>query len=85
MVYWDIPSRKGPAYMGDLATGHDIKQVRQHFGWSKSELARVLHVDRRTVYRWERGEPVPDIVAADVRTLVLVARTWEERTGRRPR
>ena len=37
-----------------------IKSARQMAGLSQIALARALHIDRGTVYRWESGRTKPD-------------------------
>lgn len=38
-------------------TPTEVKSIRERFGLSQSELARMLRIsDLRTVRRWEKGE-----------------------------
>ncbi len=49
----------------------EIRCVREHLGLSHTELAGVLHVDVRSVRRWETGEqPISNINASALRKLV---------------
>lgn len=50
----------------------DIATQRKRMGISRSELARMLGVDRKTIYRWEKGENTPpDYVVEKVKTILL--------------
>jgi len=37
-------------------TGDELRFLRSEIGLTQAELARVLHVDKQTIGRWERGE-----------------------------
>lgn len=48
-------------YSGKALIGKKIQKWREQRGISCSDLAEMLNVDRRTVYRWESGERSPDL------------------------
>lgn len=41
---------------------HTLQQLRESNGLSKAKLARRLGVTDRTIYAWEKGEPVKPLV-----------------------
>lgn len=41
---------------------HTLQELRESKGLSKAKLARKLGVTDRTIYAWERGEPVKPLV-----------------------
>lgn len=49
-------------YAGGNVIGGRIESMRELRGISRQELANLMEVSRQTVYRWEQGERVPDIL-----------------------
>ena len=49
-------------YMGKNLIGARLMQCREERGMSVQELAGELGVAVQTIYRWERGERVPDVI-----------------------
>ena len=49
-------------YNGKNHLGSNIRRLRTEKGLSVSQLAEKLDVKQQTIYRWESGERVPDIV-----------------------
>lgn len=48
----------------------DIASIRERFDLTQGDIANELHVDKRTVRRWERGEASPSPMAmAHIRRL----------------
>lgn len=41
-------------------SGNELRFLRTEMGLTQSELAVLIHVDRQTIGRWERGETVLD-------------------------
>lgn len=41
----------------------DIRAMRERFGLTQADIADELHVDERTVRRWERGASSPSPMA----------------------
>lgn len=41
-------------------SGAELRYLRSEMGLTQSELATLIHVDRQTIGRWERGETVLD-------------------------
>jgi putative zinc finger/helix-turn-helix YgiT family protein len=41
-----------------LLSAHDIRGIREAFGLTQSELARLLHLGANTISRWESGRNV---------------------------
>ena len=39
--------------------GAQIAKLRNRFGWTQVQLARELHVDLKTVRKWENGDSDP--------------------------
>lgn len=40
-------------------TPEDLQALRADFRWTRGQLAQRLGVTYTTVYRWEKGRPVP--------------------------
>lgn len=40
-------------------TGKEFKEIRESFGYSQDEMARLLEVTRVTISRWENSDKVP--------------------------
>lgn len=55
---------------GDAVIGGRIRHFREKMNYSRSDLARTMNVSVQTVYRWESGDRIPDVV-----TLLEIART----------
>lgn len=49
--------------------GKKIEMFREMRGISRHELADIMNVTRQTVFRWEHGERIPDVL-----TFVRLAR-----------
>ena len=56
-------------YSGGAVIGAKIRQLREQRGFTRMELADKMYVSVQTVYRWEAGERMPDVV-----TLMEIAR-----------
>ena len=56
-------------YSGSAAIGERIKMCREQRNISRQELADLMNVSRQTIFRWEQGERLPDIM-----TLLTLAR-----------
>ena len=67
-------------YSGNAALGARIRMFREKRGLSRNEFAKQMNVSVQSVYRWESGERVPDIL-----TLLEIARvlcaTMDQLTG----
>ena len=63
----------------------DIRAIRERFGLTQADIADELHVDKRTVRRWERGDAQPSPMAmAHLRSTQrrLTAQREDEGPGR---
>lgn len=49
-------------YSGNDIIGKSIESFRIHRGLSRNEVADLMGVTRQTVFRWEHGERLPDIL-----------------------
>ena len=49
-------------YSGSNSLGSKIQEQRLRSGLSVKDVAERMNVSVQTVYRWENGERVPDIV-----------------------
>lgn len=49
-------------YSGGAVIGKRIEMCREQRGISRQELADYMKVTRQTVYRWEQGERIPDVL-----------------------
>ena len=47
---------------GSAVIGKKIEKYREERGISKSELSELMGVSVQTVYRWENGERIPDVL-----------------------
>lgn len=56
-------------YSGSAIIGERIKICREQRNISRQELADLMQVSRQTVFRWEQGDRLPDIM-----TLLTLAR-----------
>ena len=56
-------------YSGSAAIGERVKMCREQRSISRQELADLMNVSRQTIFRWEQGERLPDIM-----TLLTLAR-----------
>lgn len=56
-------------FSGEAVIGKRIEMFRNQRGLSGQELADLMKVSRQTVYRWEQGDRMPDIL-----TFVRLAR-----------
>ena len=48
---------------GNAAIGARIKMFREKRGLSRAEFAKQMNVSVQSVYRWELGERVPDVIS----------------------
>lgn len=48
---------------GTAAIGQRIRMYREKRGFSRNEFAEQMNVSVQSVYRWESGERVPDVVS----------------------
>lgn len=56
-----------------MSNGQKLRQLRIDASWTQEKLSELLHVNKRTVQRWESGERhCPDLV------VMLVERLAEE-------
>ena len=63
----------------------NVKGLRERLGLNQAELADKLHVDERTIRRWEHGTSKPSPMAmAHMRSLVRPAQGEGEGSGQRP-
>lgn len=44
-----------------VGTGRNIKALRQRNGMRVQDLQEILNVSQQAVYKWERGDSLPDI------------------------
>lgn len=66
----DIPADFSNAhYSGSAVIGRKLEFYRKQRGISRQELADYMKVSRQTIYRWEQGERIPDVL-----TLARLAR-----------
>lgn len=49
-------------YSGSSAIGKRLETVRKQRGISRQDLAELMKVKRQTIYRWEQGDRLPDII-----------------------
>ncbi len=56
------PGFSNEHYSGGALIGTKLKQYREQRGISRQELADYMNVTRQTIFRWESGERVPDIL-----------------------
>lgn len=49
-------------YNGDSHLGHKIEYFRENMNISRKELAEIMGVSVQTVYRWENGARIPDVL-----------------------
>ena len=56
-------------YSGENLIGQRIEKYRELRGISRQELADLMDVTRQTIFRWEQGERLPDVL-----TFVKLAR-----------
>lgn len=58
-------------YSGSAVIGKKLELYRKQRGMSRQELADLMNVSRQTVYRWEQGERVPDVLTFVKLTRIL--------------
>ena len=51
--------------------GKFIKAAREHLGLGTAEFAEALGVKRHTIWRWERGDPVPKTTRLAIERLLI--------------
>ncbi|MTH94684.1 DNA-binding transcriptional regulator [Roseibium sp. RKSG952] len=57
---------------GQGISGDELRFLRTEMGFTQAELADVLHNDKQTVGRWERGEyPIDSLAETIIRKLVI--------------
>ena len=49
-------------YQGNNVIGKNLEMFREQRGFSRQEIADLMNVTRQTVFRWEHGERIPDII-----------------------
>ena len=49
-------------YRGGDVIGRKLSALREQRGMSRQELADLMDVSRQTVFRWEHGERIPDVL-----------------------
>ena len=49
-------------YSGGAVIGKKLKQYREQRGISRKELADLMNVSRQTIFRWELGKRIPDVL-----------------------
>lgn len=49
-------------YSGGAVIGRKLRLLRDQRGISRQELADLMDVTRQTIYRWEHGERIPDVL-----------------------
>lgn len=52
-------------YQGNAVIGQKIEGYRKQLGISRQELADRMTVTRQTIYRWEQGERIPDVLTLE--------------------
>ena len=50
------------AFSGKTIIGKNIQRCREERGMSRKDFAEAMDVASQTIYRWENGERIPDIV-----------------------
>ena len=66
----DIDDKKiEQMFQGNIGIGQRISSIRKERGISTAQLAEEIGCTQQTVYRWERGERIPDVP-----TLMKIAR-----------
>jgi ribosome-binding protein aMBF1 (putative translation factor) len=60
-------------------TRSEYKDARETLGWTHKQVAHVLGLKRRSVYRYAAGEHIPEPQARLLRLLVLMRLTLSER------
>ena len=61
--FLDIPEEYyAEHYSGGDVIGRRISRLREQRGISRQELAELMGVSRQTIYRWEHGERLPDVL-----------------------
>jgi transcriptional regulator with XRE-family HTH domain len=83
MVYWgdfvaslpqlSVASLHQECYAYVMSTQSLLQQLRDK-GWSDTDIAEALGVDRATVYRWRQGVAVPQNEVVIYNTLRRLAR-----------
>ncbi len=58
-------------YTGGSEIGKRIEAIRTQRGMKRQELADLMGVTRQTVYRWEQGDRMPDILTFIKLTRIL--------------
>lgn len=61
-------------FSGEAVIGKRIEMFRNQRGLSGQELADLMKVSRQTVYRWEQGDRMPDILTLSRLVRVLGVR-----------
>ena len=56
-------------FQGNIGIGQRISMIRKERGISTVQLSEEIGCTQQTVYRWERGERIPDVP-----TLMKIAR-----------
>ena len=58
-------------YQGNAVIGKRIESFRKQRGLSRQEVADLMFVTRQTIYRWEQGERIPDVLTLENLAKVL--------------
>ena len=58
-------------YSGEDVLGKRLEICREQRGLSRQELADLMNVSRQTIYRWELGERIPDLLTFIKLTRIL--------------
>jgi DNA-binding transcriptional regulator YiaG len=66
-----LRSYKGPGGAAPLGQHEDHRETREPLNFSRPVFARKLHINERTLEKWESGAPRPNPQAA---TLLLLVR-----------
>lgn len=60
-----------------MTNGQKLRQLRTDAKWTQEKLAELLHVNKRTIQRWEAGDRhCPDLILMLVERLIK-----EEKAG----
>ena len=68
------------SYNGSTLIGKRLEAVREERGMTRKEMAEKMDVSVQTVYRWESGDRIPDVVTL-MRLSKLLGVTMDELAG----
>lgn len=63
-----------------VSGGKFVKSAREHLGLGTNDFAEALGVKRHTIWRYERGDPVPKTTRLAIERLLI---EHEKRKGKR--